>query len=223
MVRDTFLKNFAEHIQANKVGLVIVDVQNDFCHPEGAFSRMNCDLSHIQNALENLVPFINGWRSFGLPVILVKTIHGDWSNSPSWQRRLGGILRQNPVCLSGSWGSEFCRITATGSDYVVIKHRFSSFLGTDLDLVLKSRGIETIVTAGVATNVCVESTIRDAVSYNYNVVIIEDCCGAFSSSEHGAALQNIRKYFGVVMTSVHILEILRNLETGHSMGSYSDG
>jgi len=94
------------------------------------------------------------------------------------------------------------------SDCIVTKHRFSAFAGTDLDLILRSKGIETILCTGLATNVCVETTARDGVNRNYNVILLEDCCAAFDPGEHQAALNNINKYFGVVTSSSIFLETL---------------
>jgi ureidoacrylate peracid hydrolase len=88
---------------------------------------------------------------------------------------------------------------------VVIKHRYSGFVGTDLDTVLRARQRRSVLVTGVSTNVCVESTVRDACMRDYHAVLVEDCCGALTEAEHQAALHNVRGYFGRVLDSTTII------------------
>jgi ureidoacrylate peracid hydrolase len=82
---------------------------------------------------------------------------------------------------------------------VVVKHRYSAFVGSRLPVVLRALGRPTLVLAGVTTNVCVESTARDAFMRDHEVVLVEDCAGAFTRAEHEAAVHNVRAYFGRVL------------------------
>lgn len=84
------------------------------------------------------------------------------------------------------------------------KHRYGAFESSDLDLVLRSRGIRTVVMTGVATNVCVETTARQAFLRDYYVVFTSDCTAAYSQAEHEATLQNIDAFFGAVVTADEI-------------------
>lgn len=81
------------------------------------------------------------------------------------------------------------------------KERSSAFIKTDLDLILRSRGIETLLMTGATTNVCVETTARDVFNRNYDILLVEDCCGAHDEAEHAATLNNIHKYFGKLTTA----------------------
>ena len=94
---------------------------------------------------------------------------------------------------------------------ICTKHRYSAFVGTDLELILKSQGVEYILVTGVATNVCVESTARDGYHRDYNVILIEDCCGAYDQQEHAATLNNISKFFGTVTTSKTLIASLEQV------------
>jgi ureidoacrylate peracid hydrolase len=113
---------------------------------------------------------------------------------------MGGTVGRIPICEPDTPGSEFYGVEPCAGDHIVTKHRYSGFVGTDLDMVLRSKGIETLLFTGVATNVCVETTARDAFNLNYHVVFVEDCCGAFSPEEHASTLTNISKY-GIVTDS----------------------
>jgi ureidoacrylate peracid hydrolase len=93
------------------------------------------------------------------------------------------------------------------SDVVVQKYRYSAFAGTNLDLVLRSAGVRTVVCAGVSTNVCVEATAREAFSADYYVVLPEDACGSWSPALHEAALETARHRYAVVCASDELIDL----------------
>ena len=211
MLEEGLKEMLSDQLRSQKAAVIVVDVQNDFCHKDGAFSKLDRDLSTIQEqVIPSLVSFLEKCRQWDLPIVFVKTTHSDWTNSPTWLTRGGGMAKRTPICSPDSWGAEFYEVQPEERDYVVTKHRYSGFSGTDLDLILRSRGFETIIMTGVVTNVCVETTARDGFNLNYNVVLVDDCCGACVPEEHDAALTNISKYFGVVTDSASLVEILES-------------
>ncbi|MGH7265967.1 MAG: cysteine hydrolase family protein, partial [Candidatus Rokuibacteriota bacterium] len=138
-------------------------------------------------------------RDAGVPVIFVNNHHDRWTDSPAW-----------PVdgprgCVTGTWGAEFYRIRPAAGEPVVIKRRHSGFYGTDLAVILRTLGRRTVLLSGVATNVCVESTARDAVMRDYDVVLVEDCAGAASREEHEATCRNVARHIGQVVASRRLL------------------
>lgn len=206
----TMLESFG--LSSSNTALIVVDVQNDFCHNQGVFSKYkSVTLDHVEQAISNLSTLIDKCREFNLPIIFIKTTHSDWTNSPSWLKRMEGAAEKMSICPPDSWGSNFYHVAPRESDCIVTKHRYSAFIGTDLDLILRSKGIENILVSGVATNVCVESTARDGYHRDYNVILVEDCCGAYDKAEHAASLNNISKFFGTVATSEILLSILEKV------------
>jgi ureidoacrylate peracid hydrolase len=201
-------KRIADQLKPDKTALLVVDVQNDFCHSEGVFGKRDFNLSHVEQSVNNLLPFIDRCRQFGLRTIFVRTIHSNWTDSDSWISRLEGAGKEMLICRPDTWGAEFYKVAPQASDFIVTKHRFSGFVGTDLNLVLRARGIETLLMTGVATNVCVETTARDGFNLDFRIILVEDCCGAFSSEEHAATITNINKYFGIVADSKSLVEIM---------------
>lgn len=198
-------------LRSSNTALIVVDVQNDFCHERGVFcSHKKVDLTHVREAVSALLPFTEDMRRAGVPILFVRTVHSEWTDSPSWSSRIEGKAREMRICAPGSWGSELYRVAPEDRDCIIVKHRYSAFFETDLDLVLRSRSIENLLVTGVVTNVCVESTVRDAFNRNYDVVLVEDCCGAFDKEEHEAAIRNIEKYFGKVSDSHTVSNILKN-------------
>ena len=209
MVEENLKKLLFDRLRGTRTALIVVDVQNDFCHSQGSFSKRKAELSPIQKkVVPSLISFISQYRQFNLPIIFIRTVHSDWTNSPSWLGRMGGAAQKFPVCLPDSWGAEFYEVEPKNTDCIVTKHRYSAFVGTDLNLILRSKGIETILLTGVATNICVETTARDGFNLDYNVILVEDCCGAYIAEEHASTLTNISKYFGIVTDSKTIKKIM---------------
>lgn len=91
-------------------------------------------------------------------------------------------------------------------EIIVNKHRYSAFINTRLDSVLRSQRIETLIMTGVSTNVCVESTARDGFMLDYQIVMVQDACASYSRAAHEMTLENMKGYFGVVASAADIEE-----------------
>jgi len=113
------------------------------------------------------------------------------------------------VCLAGSWGEEFVGVAPAAGEIVLRKHRYSAFVDTGLDVILRNKGIKTVVLVGVATNVCVESTARDAAMRDFYVVVAADGVGVRDAARdrHDNALAEIQGCFGMVVPASRILDV----------------
>jgi ureidoacrylate peracid hydrolase len=138
-------------------------------------------------------------------------VENEWTDSPAWiSRKPFGKVPH--TCREGTWGAEFFDgISPLPHERVVIKHRYSGFIGTDLNTVLNAKGVHSVLLAGVTTNVCVESTARDAFMYDYHVIVIDDCVAAYDQKLHENSLENIRRHFGLVVDLRKILEAWHEL------------
>ena len=198
--------------------LLVIDVQNDFCHPEGLFAKAGLELNGIQACIEKLLPLIDVARSSALPLIFVKTFHDAWNNSPSFIERHMRKAARAEICATGTWGAAYYRVEPTKDDCEVVKHRYSAFVGTTLEVILRSLARQTVVVTGVTTNVCVESTVRDAYMRDYRPVLVEDCTGAPTRQEHESAIHNVRTYFGSVTDSASLMALWSPQLTGIAGG-----
>lgn len=206
MARDVLL-TLEDKVDPRRAGLIVVDVQNDFCAPDGYFAKTGNDVSMVEAMIPRLEALIEGARAGGVPVVFVQAIYDEHFLSGPWKER---NIRRNldvPRCVTGSWGADFYRVKPAGSDLVVRKHRYSAFIDTELDMILRVRGIETLIMTGVATNVCVESTARDGFMKDYYIVFTADATATTSRALQEGTLQNIRDNFGVVVSSEEILKI----------------
>jgi len=137
---------------------------------------------------------------------------GHRSDSGPWlaQRRRSTFSAAD-ICMRGSSGVEFVdELRPLDNELVVYKRRYGAFSGTDLDLLLRSRGIATVVCCGVSTNVCVETTARAAFEHDYYVVVPSDGCGSWDRSLHEATLSNINHRFGITPRIDEIVGQWRN-------------
>ena len=190
-----------EHLLQNtRSALLIIDVQNEFCHPEGSFARMGMDMSIVEEMLAPLDRLIDAAHSKNIPVIFIRNVEDEATDSEAWTFRPDGNENHANgfICRRGSWGAELYHIAPQGDDIVVEKHRFSAFVNTRLDTILRAKKIETLVLTGVSSNVCVETTARHAVMLNYHVVIAEDACASWDREAHEMAMKNTRNFFGKV-------------------------
>jgi ureidoacrylate peracid hydrolase len=192
--------------------LLVVDVQNDFVSPEGSAKQRGEDVTASIAMVPRLIRLIEEARRISLPVVYVKTTHGEWTDTPSWIYRKSQEKVLN-TCREGTWGAEFYEgISPLPDERVVIKHRYSAFINTDLNTVLKAKGVESVLVTGVATNVCVETTARDAYMYDYYVTMVEDCAAAYDQKLHETTLENIRRHFGLVASSDEIIQNWQGLK-----------
>jgi nicotinamidase-related amidase len=178
-----------EIVDPRHTAVVVVDMQRDFCHPEGAFGRHGFDLTDIQCALPNAIAVVDAARAAGAMVIWLMQTRlpeglSDWPASQRMQMR----YELPEVCADGSWGHALADgLRARPDEIVIRKHRSSGFAGTSLDMLLDANGVETLVVLGVATEGCVDSTARDAGVHNYYVVCVTDAMASSRRSLHEAA------------------------------------
>jgi ureidoacrylate peracid hydrolase len=206
------LRTLKERCDPKYAALLVVDVQNDFVSPEGSAGKRGEDVSAAMAIIPNLTSLIDEARRVGLTIVYIRTTHSEWTDTPSWIHR-GSQRSGLTTCREGTWGAEFYPgISPLPSERVVIKHRYSAFINTDLNTVLKAKNIQSVLVCGVATNVCVETTARDAYMYDYYVTMIEDCSAAYETKLHLGTLENMRRHFGLVAASEEIMEIWKGLQ-----------
>ncbi|MFD1678083.1 cysteine hydrolase family protein [Alicyclobacillus fodiniaquatilis] len=193
-----------EHLNPEDTALVIVDVQNDFCHEDGACARRGSDVTAAQAIISQLQALIDTAHGNGVPVVFIQMTLNDKTVSDAWSKR----MEENPiaVCEKGSWGTEFYKLSPASEDIVVEKHRYSAFIGTELDMILGNLKRKSLVITGVATNVCVESTARDGFMMDYHVTLVQDACAGYDAELHDATCKNITNNFGLVLNAADIIE-----------------
>lgn len=191
-----------EIIDPSHTALLVVDVQNDCCMPDGWFARQGRDVSHIATVVPNIVELVKTARQCGVLTVLIQqtTLPGNLSDSPAWlyfKTRDG--RKETDYTLDGSWGQQvLAELGSAPSDVVVRKHRPSAFHATNLDTVLRAQGIKSVVVCGTITQGCVQATVTDASFHDYYVVVAEDGVQSYSQDLHENALTFMRSRYDCV-------------------------
>lgn len=190
--------------------LVVVDVQNDFCDPNGSIASAGLDVSSVGPAVERLAALVFAARECGVPVIFVRTEHDNRVDSAAWRRRLETARGRTDLpagvnCSTGSWGAGFFGVEPLEDEPVVVKHRYSAFSASAFATTLRSLGRRSVLFAGVATHICVESTLRDAVDRDFLAMVVADCCAAYEHDDHAASISRIDRSFGPAVNSAQVM------------------
>jgi len=197
--------------------LIVVDLQNAFLAPGETLANPHAlDIVPNVNSIARAVR-----RHAGLVVFLRHTISDDPRYKlTEWQARMVPRTAEGDFQLrAGTFGHQLSpELEVSTPDLVVDKHRFSAFLpnSSDLDAILRQRGIDTLIITGTVTNVCCESTARDANMLGYKVVFVTDATAAFTDEEHNAALLSMAAVFAEVRDTAGVLRLLEASAPGES-------
>lgn len=194
------LDTLEELVDPAHAALVVVDMQNDFCHPDGHYGRHGKDLSAISATVPRVVDFVGRAQAAGVFTVFIRQLtlpHGR-SDSPAWLRFKCRDGKSPEYTLPGTWGAEFVDgLHPRATDVVVDKFRPDAFVRTALDAVLRSQRIESLVIIGTATEGCVESTIRGGSYHDYYVVTVPELTCSPNPVLHENSLQLVRARYPV--------------------------
>ena len=212
-MEPTMLKDLEARLDPRNTILLIIDMQKDLCVDGFSTSRAGRDLTATRSIIPALQELLGVARAAGVAVGHVGfwTLEEHLSDSASWlAQRRRSTYSSDKLCMELSEGAEFIDELAPGPGEIVIhKHRYSAFKGTDLDMLLRAREIKTVITAGVSTNVCVESTLREAFELGYYVCIPSDGVASWDMNLHAATLQTVTHRFGLVTSCEEIMAVWR--------------
>ena len=211
------------HLDLAKAAMLVIDMQNDFCHPEGWLAHIGVDVAPARSPIAPLKALLPVLRSADIPIVWV-----NWGNRPDLLNISAGLRHvYNPtgvgvglgdalpgsgsaVLTAGSWSAGVVEeLEQLSTDICIDKYRMSGFWDTPLDSILRNLGRTTLFLGGVNADQCVMSTLQDANFLGYDCILVKDCA-ATTSPEYcwQATLYNVKQCFGFVTDSLAILEAL---------------
>ena len=200
-VNDVWVYDTLEElVDPAHTAVIAVDIQNDFCHPDGHFAKAGKDISSVQRALGAMTDFVNDAQKAGLRIAFLRqsTLAHGASDSPAWLRFKTRDGKSPEYTLQGSWGYQLVDgLTPGPRDWVIDKFRPDGFIGTSLDLVLRAAGIETVILLGTTTEGCLESTVRAASYHDYYVVVVEEGLASPNALNHEGSMNFLRARYPV--------------------------
>jgi ureidoacrylate peracid hydrolase len=170
--------------------LVLIDLQNDFLHPDGWYAKSGVDISHMRRVIEPTQALIQSATEAGVPIV--------WTRHGFRNETMGAFATMRPFLRDGglrqsTWGYEiYEEFTVDPGDWLSHKSRLSAFFQTDLELILRGLRTETVVIAGVLTNQCVAATSKDASFRDFQTIVVRECTGTTLPHLHEPALEMMK-------------------------------
>lgn len=189
-----------------KTAILVIDMQNDFCSSDGSIARRGADVSPNQELAARLPSFLNIARAAGALIVWVRQESSESHVSDARRARSQAMgWSATDVALEGTWGAElYDNLHPDPNDAIIIKNKYSAFIGTPLSNLLRARGRNTVVVCGTATNVCVDSTVRSAYMEEFNVLLPTDLVASTRADLAAASIQNLGIYFCNLTTSAEL-------------------
>ena len=193
-----------------RTALLVIDMQNTFCQPGAP-----AEVVQSRAIVKPINRLAAGLRQRGGAVIWVVHANGSQAGQSDWALFFDHVVSdqvrtQTMESLSPGRQQVWHELNTEPDDLTVVKNRYSALIAgsSSLERILRSRGLDTVLIAGTKTNVCCESTARDAMMLDFRVVMVADCCAALSEEEHLVSLENVIQQFGDVRTSDQVLALL---------------
>ncbi|MDH4441048.1 MAG: cysteine hydrolase [Rhizobium sp.] len=208
---------FSFPLRREAVALIVIDMQRDFAEPGGFGDSLGNDVSHVTAIVSDVKRLIEGFRAAGLPIIHTQECHRpDLSDLPPAKRnrgtptlRIGDVGPMGRILISGEPGTAILpELAPIDGEVVIEKPGKGAFYATPLGETLKARGIEQLVFAGVTTEVCVQTTMREANDRGYECLLVEEATASYFPQFKQAAIDMIRAQGGIVGWTAHLYYLL---------------
>jgi biuret amidohydrolase len=193
-------------VETNRAALIIIDMQRDFLQPGGFGEALGNDVSQLRVAVLPIQEVLTAARKAGLLVIHTREGHRpDLTDAPPLKidrgdpkTRIGVVGPMGRILVRGEPGHDIIpELYPASGEPIVDKPGKGAFYQTDLELMLKNRGIDTLLVCGVTTEVCVNTTVREANDRGFRCIVLSDCCASYFPEFHRVGLEMIKAQGGI--------------------------
>ena len=207
-----------DSLDPSRTAFVVIDMQRTFCEPGAP-----AEVPNSRGVVAPINELNRNLRARGVPIIWVLHANTHRAGVSDWEGFFNHVVadevrKRTIESLNPDRQEVWGGLEVDPSDITIFKNRYSALIpgSSSLERVLRNLGIDTLLIGGTKTNVCCESTARDAMMMDFNVVLVEDCCAALSEEEHQSALETFIQQFGDVMSSSEVVERLEENRTPES-------
>jgi ureidoacrylate peracid hydrolase len=193
-------------IAPGRTALLLIDMQRDFASQDGVMGASGKDMRAPQAAVEKAGRLADAARRAGVACIFVRLIARQEDETEflcEWKKRRDAD--DTLLCVEGTPGAEFVGTQPKGGELVFSKKRYNAFIGTGLDTALRGEGIDTLVVAGLTTECCIDSTVREAFERDYHVFVVEDATACYEPELHQAALRALALNCALIVRAGDVL------------------
>jgi len=215
-------------VDLEKSAVLVVDMQNAFVHKEGYFDLVGLDITPIQRIVKPCQKIIHAARATGIRIIYLQmgcspdlSDKGPPDSPSSIKSRVWSMMKQHPewkdkFYIYGTWGAQIIEeLKPHEGDIIVKKQKHDGFIGTNLDIILRTLGAKYLFFIGAATNICVESTLRHAFSLDYFPILVSDAVSQMGLNiTQDATILNVQSTFGWVTNAKALLHAMRPIKNG---------
>lgn len=199
-------------LDPQETALLVIDVQNAFCHPNGTLGISGVDMRMLTAIVPATRKLIEACKAQSIPDIWTIQHHFVEDHTRAQHKiRPHTERRARLACQPGTWDAEIVdelKPLIDEHSHLIEKHKFSAFYGTRLEVLLRILGRRTLLIAGTTTNACVDTTVREAYMRDYDILIVKDCVGGVNPEWHEMALAVWERYVGAVVSLDEVLASL---------------
>lgn len=188
--------------------LIVVDMQNGFLDSKGSMAQLGFASDKLAAASPGVQRLVAGARKADVPVFWTRYVYEpDFRDGGVQLEEIMPMLKDVNLCVNGTWDAEIHPdMKPEPGDIIIDKNRPSSFYATRLESYLRAQGIENVVVCGVTTNICVETTVRDAAQRDYRTFVVRDAVGEVDDFRGQTALKAMEYLFARVMNVNDVLD-----------------